>query len=177
MKYIQSILIICLLQVSIIHLANAQPPVKTSTLLELAYLNATAENKAVLTIFHASWCSWCKKLDASLNDKALKPYFDKNYIIVHITVLETDENKKLENPGGSALLAKYKGENEGLPFFVLSDHKKKLIGTSLMNGKNIGCPASEKEVKYFIGLLKKSSPLLPTEAALITKRFKQNEVK
>jgi thioredoxin-related protein len=37
-----------------------------------AYKKANAEHKNVFVIFHASWCGWCKKLDASMNDNSTK---------------------------------------------------------------------------------------------------------
>ena len=53
----------------VVNFANAQK-VKTSTeIMEAAYKKASEENKNILLIFHASWCSWCKKMDAAINDK------------------------------------------------------------------------------------------------------------
>ena len=45
-------------------------------------------NKPIFLIFHASWCIWCKRLDAALESNELKKIFDDHFIIVHLDVLE-----------------------------------------------------------------------------------------
>ncbi|MBK7374589.1 MAG: hypothetical protein IPJ02_03205 [Chitinophagaceae bacterium] len=52
-----------------------------------------------MLIFHASWCGWCHKMDTSLNDISVKRFFDDNFVITHITVLESKGKERLENPG------------------------------------------------------------------------------
>ena len=78
----------------------------TENILATAYKQAAKEHKNVFLIFHASWCGWCKKLDTSMNDVATKKYFYDNFVTVHLTVLESAENKNLENPGGNRLYEK-----------------------------------------------------------------------
>ena len=57
-----------------------------SEILDEAYEQAKLEDKSVLVIFHASWCSWCKKLDENLNNEKIKFLFEENYVITHLTV-------------------------------------------------------------------------------------------
>jgi thioredoxin-related protein len=159
----------------IISKSFAQTLPSAKSILSTAYNKAANENKNVFVIFHASWCGWCKKLDASINDSTTKKYFNDNFIIVHLTVQEIEKNKKLENSGAVEFLAKYKGEKAGLPFFLILDKQGKLIGDSFLNNENIGCPAKEKEVDYFISLLKKSSKINEEGLVIITKRFRKNE--
>ncbi len=163
-----------LLFIGISSVAQTAPPT-TESILSAAYKKATQEKKNVFIIFHASWCGWCKKLDASMNDSTTKKYFDDNFVTVHLTVQETGKNKSLENLGAAELLAKYKGKEAGLPFFLILDKQSKLIGDSFLNNENTGCPANEKEVDYFISLLKKSSKINDAGLALIAKRFRLNE--
>jgi thioredoxin-related protein len=165
-------IVVLLLSVILLH---AQSPETTDNILTQAYTKAKAENKNVFVIFHASWCGWCKRLDASLNDASTKKYFDENFVITHLVVQESKEKKNLENPGADAFLEKYKGTKEGLPFFVLLDNKGNLIGDSFFNGSNMGCPASEKEVAAFITLLTKATKIDATGLSAITKRFRENE--
>src|SRR5438105_153615 len=67
-------------------LATPQP---TSVLLDAAYKTAKAENKKVFVTFHASWCGWCKKMEAFMDMPEFKKIFEDNYVIVPVTVLES----------------------------------------------------------------------------------------
>ncbi|MDN5287267.1 MAG: hypothetical protein JWR38_3541 [Mucilaginibacter sp.] len=152
--------------------------------LKQAYAQATTENKKVLLIFHASWCGWCKKMEASLNDPSCKQMIDNNYVIATLDVLERPAKKDLENPGSTAALAKFHGEKSGLPFWIILDEKGKVLGDSQVRqkgatldtyGDNVGCPASESEVAYFVQLLKSTSKLTDGDLAVISKRFALNQ--
>ena len=153
----------------------AQSVPTTENILSAAYRQAAKENKNVFVIFHASWCGWCKKMDASMNDATTKKYFNDSYVTVHLTVQETPENKKLENLGAAEYLKSLKGETAGLPFFVILNNAGNVLGNSFANGGNIGCPASEEEVAAFITLLKNTSTINKEMSETITARFKQNK--
>jgi thiol-disulfide isomerase/thioredoxin len=153
--------------------------------LDKAYTQAKKENKNVILIFHASWCIWCKKMDASMQDAKCKKYFDDNYVTIHLTVAESPEKKNLENPGGDKVLIKYHGDKAGLPFWVILNKDGQLLGDSFVRkagvskneaGENIGCPASEPEVAAFINLLKASSSLSDEALKIIAARFKENKI-
>jgi thioredoxin-related protein len=154
----------------------AQKPASTETLLTKAFTKAIVENKNVFVIFKASWCGWCKKLDASLKDTLIKKYFDSSYVFVYITVQETKANKKLENEGADLILNGYGGKDVGLPYFVIFDNYGKDIGSSVIDNENIGCPSTAKEVEAFTKLLKKSSQINDAGIEKITTRFRQNEM-
>ena len=154
------------------------------TVLNNAYAQATKENKKVILIFHASWCGWCKKMDASLKDPVCKKMFDDNYVVAHLDVMEQKKDVALENPGAMDVMTKYGGEKSGLPFWLVLDTKGNVLANSLMpkDGAttatpedNIGCPASDKEVAYFDGVLKKTSNLKDEDIAVIHKRFLLNQ--
>ncbi len=145
---------------------------------------AAKEKKNVIVMFHASWCGWCKKLDASINDPSCRDYFQKNFVIIHLTVLESKDKKNLENPGARELYTKYAGENSGIPFFLIYDSKGTILADSKIRpdgegldkpGQNMGCPASDEEVATFIKTLKKFSVVTPAEEKAITERFRKNK--
>jgi thioredoxin-related protein len=173
MKKILSICLISLFAAS----AFAQSAPNSGTVMAAAYKQAAKENKNVIVIFHASWCGWCKKMDASMADPTTKKYFDDNYVTVHLDVQEKPEDKKLENPGADVFLAKYKGEKAGLPFFLIMDSKGTELGNSFVDGANMGCPASPAEADSFAGLLRKTSKIDDEGLKAIIIRFRQNEAK
>jgi len=164
--------------------SQSTPP-STEVVLKAAYAQASKEHKNVIVIFHASWCGWCKKMEASLNDPAIKKSFDDNYVITWLTVQEnTPEMKKTENPGGMEFMTKYHGEKAGLPFFLIMDAKGKLLADSYIRpagvsmdtpGDNTGCPSSAKEVAYWSDILKATSKIKEPQLALIRKRFGKND--
>jgi thiol-disulfide isomerase/thioredoxin len=161
---------------------HSQPP--ASEIMREAMQMAAKENKNVFIIFHASWCGWCHKMDNAINDKSCKDFFYKNYVIRHLVVDESKDKKDLENPGADELRTKYHGDDEGIPFWLifdkdgnlLADSQRRSAGASLdTKGENIACPASEKEVNYFIEVLKKTSQINEAEQTAVQKRFRQNE--
>ena len=156
--------------------ANAQKIPSAEAVLKEACARASKENKKVMVIFHASWCGWCRKMDTSLNDASVKDFFDKNYVITHLTILESQDKKNLENPGAQELYKKWSSENEGIPFWVIMDKDGKILADSQIEpGKNVGCPASAEEVEHFIKVLKKTSSINDEQVAAVEKRFRRNE--
>ena len=161
-----------------------QGPLPASEIMREAMQTAAKEKKNVFIIFHASWCGWCHKMDTAINDKTCKDFFYKNYVIRHLVVDESRDKKNLENPGANDLRSKYHGDNEGIPFWLIFDKDGHLLADSQIRpngastdtkGENVGCPATENEVAYFIGVLKKTSQITEGEQAAIQKRFRQNE--
>jgi thiol-disulfide isomerase/thioredoxin len=164
-------------------LAQTDMP-STETVMKNAYAQASKEHKDVLVIFHASWCGWCKKMEASINETALKKLFDDNYVIAYLDVLEQPAKKNLENPGSTEMLAKYKGDKGGIPFWFVADAKGKELADSQIRpegasldtyGNGVGCPAEENEVAYFLKVLKATSKLNDEQLAMIGKRFALNK--
>ncbi|TDQ73739.1 thioredoxin family protein [Sphingobacterium yanglingense] len=161
-------------------------PAPAEDVLNAAIKTAAKENKSVLAIFHASWCGWCHKMTASLNDPSIKPLFDKYYVIADFTVYETKGKENLENPGAADLLKKYNNADQGLPTWLVFDGKKNLIADSQIRpmgaplsskGENAGCPAAAAEVAHFIDCLKKSSSLNDSQLSEIAAVFRKNEIK
>ena len=175
--------IIILLVLLVSFAANAQKVPSVKEVLKEAYQQAAKENKNVFIIFHASWCGWCHKMDTSMNDPVCKNFFDENYVVRHLVVDESKDKKALENPGANELKTKYNGEGQGIPFWLifdkegnlLADSKARKEGEGADKGENSGCPATEKEVSFFIDVLKKTSNLSSDQLKIIRTRFRKNE--
>jgi len=165
--------------------AHAQQAVKpASEVLKEACQQAGKEKKNVIIIFHASWCHWCHEMDARMNQKELRPLFDKSYVVRHLVVQEADNKKHLENPGAEEMMKKFNGDRQGIPYWLVFDKKGKLLadsqerpeGASLSEkGNNIGCPGTPKEIVQFTKILKQTSTLNDTELALIGRLFANKE--
>src|SRR6266496_6096305 len=130
-------------------IANAGTP-SADQVLSPAKSKAVSEHKAIFLHFGASWCGWCKRLDAFLERADIKPVFEKYFVPVKLVVQENDKNKALEHAGADAWFKKVGGP-EGLPFSAFLDSK----GTMIVNSKrpsntapaggNIGYPAKPEE--------------------------------
>jgi thiol-disulfide isomerase/thioredoxin len=163
---------------------SAQAPETAARVLDDACRQAAKEKKNVMIVFHASWCGWCKKFEASVNDPSCKDYFDRSYVIKYLTVLESKDKKQLENPGANEMFEQNGGKGGGIPYFLVYDKNGKLLADSKMNvtapggevkRSNMGCPAADEEIAAFVDILKKTSKIKPSDIEAITKRFRQNK--
>lgn len=145
---------------------------KADIVLDKARTEAKTGKKNVLLVFHASWCKWCKMMEKNMNLPETKPIFDKRFVTAYVDVQERGEKKSLENPGGQELMNKYKGENAGLPFWLILSSKGEVLADSFNDkGENSGSPATPEEVSAFIAKLRKASKLNKEESETIQKVF------
>ena len=175
--------IILLLIVAPTNVFGQKPPA-AEMIMKQALAEAANTHKNVFIIFHASWCGWCHKMDNAMNDEKLKSFFDANYVVVHLTVDENKNKKELENPGAVELRKKYHGEEQGLPYWFILDAKGNFLADSRLKpdnadanvkAANVGCPASNDEVNYFVKVIKKTSSLNDKQLVLIQERFLKNK--
>ncbi|PWN68056.1 thioredoxin family protein [Chryseobacterium oncorhynchi] len=167
MKYSKIIVVVALL---LFQLGTAQE--KADVVLNKALTEAKAGKKNVLLMFHASWCKWCKMMEKNMNLPETKPLFDKKFVTAYVDVQERGEKKTLENPGGQELMNKYKGENAGLPFWLILNPKGEVLADSFnAKGENLGSPSTPEEVATFIAKLEKTSKLKKEELQVIENVF------
>jgi len=149
---------------------NAQK--NASTILEDAYAKAKLEKKKVFVKYSASWCSWCKRMEKQMKSDRCKEFFDDNYIVVTLVVMESKKNKHLETPEAIDFLEKHKGEKAGLPFWLVLDSDGNVLEDSFnAKGENLGCPATKEEVVEFIEILKNTSNLSEENRKIIAEVF------
>jgi thiol-disulfide isomerase/thioredoxin len=158
--------LLCLTLVLGAAFATADTPPPARTVVANAVEQAKKENKAVMVIFHASWCGWCKRLDAWMAKPDVKSFFDKEFVVVHLTVLENDPKQKVnENAGGVDMMEAWKGKDAGLPFTVMLDGEGKMVANSNTEkdgtAGNIGCPWKAEEQDWFFGMIQKARPTAP----------------
>jgi thioredoxin-related protein len=142
-------------------LAYADAPT-ADQILTPAKAKAATEQKAIFLQFGASWCGWCKRLDAFLHRPDIRPVFEKYFIPVKLVVQENEKNKALENPGADTLL-KQLGGPSGLPYSAFLNAKGTLIVNSKRNGENIGYPGQPEEIDWFIQMMKKAAPNMSSD--------------
>jgi hypothetical protein len=89
---------------------------------------------------------------------------EKYLVVTTLTVMESDQNKALENAGGELVLAGLKGEGQGIPYHAMLDANGRVLATSRRptpenaEGSNIGHPMAPEEVAWFMEMLKKGAP-------------------
>lgn len=170
---------VCLL--ATLSLSAQKPgPLPATEVIRAAVQTAAKTHKRVFVIFHASWCSWCHRMDSIMGSPVCRPLFNSRYIITHLDLLESPDKKMLENPGAEALLQTYHGGDQGIPYWLILDQDGKLLADSRIKPAgadtsghypNCGCPDRPEEIAYFIRVLKETSDLSGPELALIGRSF------
>jgi hypothetical protein len=146
-------------------LASAQVNLPANGRLDSAKIQTSGE-RAIFAIFHASWCSWCKRLDAFLGSPEIQPVIDKYFVQVYFTVQEHGDKKDLNTPGADEFLNQWGGNDSGLPFFAFLDSKGVMVVNSIepprdgRKAANIGFPDADHEVDWFLTMLSKAAPAM-----------------
>jgi thiol-disulfide isomerase/thioredoxin len=147
--------------------AYASNSVPAKSMIAGAVKEAKADHKGIIVIFHASWCGWCKQLDKTLDMPDFKAVLDKDYVVLHVTVMEDPAHKADENAGGLDLLKKWGGDGQGIPYFAVLDDKGNYLANSKVTeqGKlqNMGFPTEKIEIDHFIDMMKMANPKLSSD--------------
>ena len=162
--------------------APAVAPKDADVLIKDALGDAKKSGRVVFVRFTATWCGWCRLMEKTLDEPAVRERFDKQFVVVTLDVLEQGPKKPFENPNGEKWLNSLGGAGGGIPFFATLDAKgNKLVDSNLMptgQNKNLGCPATDAEIKLFGEYLDKSGKKLSADdKAFILGRFNANAPK
>ncbi len=177
-------LVLTILTIIISNSSYAQEEIATAeTIMNNAFSKAKVENKNVFILFHASWCGWCKKMDDTLKKESVNNMFEANYVMEYLVIMESKNNKHLENPGATQIFDENGGARSGIPYWLIFNSDGKLLADSKMlddemtligKGSNIGCPVTKKELKAFKYKLKETSDLTEEELDIIASEFRKN---
>lgn len=139
--------------------AQTEPPT-AKEVLSNALQSAKAQQKNVMIHFGASWCVWCKRLDAMLDSAEVGKLFHDSFVITHLTIQESKDKVALENPGAQEMVDGAGLQEAGVPVYIFFDGDGNRLATSMAmpNGGNIGHPVTPVEIKAFDGLLEKTAP-------------------
>ena len=156
--------------------AQSAPLSSAHDVMTQAEAKATAEHKAILLDFGASWCGNCHLFERFLADPAIHPIMDRHFVMVTlITGEHASDTRHANTPGGQQFEDSVGGKNAGWPFIVMLDAQGAPVVDSYRpdskaaTGKsNIGYPDSPAEVDWFMQMLQKAVPSLsPQETATI----------
>ncbi|MGE0001582.1 MAG: thioredoxin family protein [Fimbriimonadaceae bacterium] len=162
--------------------ADVVPPLPAAAIVNAACVKAKAEGKTVFVIFHASWCGWCKTMDKMLASETIQPVWDKSVVTIHLTVMENEANKGLENPGGDMWLEKLGGKGQGIPYTAFLDGDGKVLVTSDREDAagakqgNIGHPAKPEEIAWFEHMLKVGTKMSASDRGVVSKFLKAQDL-
>ena len=156
--------------------AVAQKPPDAHQVLAQAEVQASQQQKNILLIFGASWCKYCRQLDAFVEAPEIQPILAKHFVIARLNVYEElGRSPQLNNPKSEQLVREFgNADVGGLPFIVFLAPDGKLIVNSNRPGKgkdkggNIGYPVEPKEIDWFMVMIKRAAPALTaTDAATV----------
>jgi hypothetical protein len=96
-------------------------------------------------------------------------------VVQHVAVLESQEKKDLNNPGGEELMKRVGGDG-GLPYIAFLSPAGDVLANSTepekdgKKGGNIGHPFQPHEVDWFLAMVHKAAPsITPDEIAPLEK--------
>jgi len=122
---------------------------------------AAAENKRLLIAFFASWCVWCRPMDALLDEAEPAAIIRRRFRVLHLRTLEQRSLMRAQQlRGADEVYMQYATPLSGLPFLAIVDGAGATVATSTspVDGENIGFPTAEAELDWLERMLSLGAP-------------------
>jgi hypothetical protein len=154
--------------------AQAAPAAAEAALTE-ADAHATADNKRLLLIFHASWCVYCRLFDMMLQDKDAGPIMARHFDVLHMRAQERKPEMQAQQlAGADDIYHRYAPEGTGLPYMVVLGEGAKKVSDSMISGENFGFPVEPQELDAFDAMIKAGAPdITPVELRKLRRSCKE----
>jgi hypothetical protein len=124
-----------------------------------ASAGATASNRRLLLIFHASWCVYCRLFDMMLADKDAGPVIDRHFAVLHLRAQERKPEMQAQQlAGADDVYHRYAKEGAGLPYMVVLGDGAKKVADSMIGGDNFGFPVEPRELDAFDAMIEAGAP-------------------
>jgi hypothetical protein len=138
--------------------AQAAPATAEAALSE-ADAHATAGNKRLLLIFHASWCVYCRLFDMMLADRQAGPIMARHFGVLHMRAQERKPEMQAQQlAGADDVYHRYAPEGAGLPYMVVLGEGAAKIADSMIGGENFGFPVEPQELDAFDAMIRAGAP-------------------
>ncbi|MEP7209562.1 MAG: thioredoxin family protein [Alphaproteobacteria bacterium] len=126
---------------------------------------ASASNRRLLVIFHASWCVYCRLFDMMLKDKEAGPIIDRHFVVLHLRAQERKPEMQAQQlAGADDVYHRYAPDGTGLPYMVVLGDGAKKVSDSMISGENFGFPVEPQELDAFDAMMKAgASDITPAE--------------
>ncbi|MBI1360822.1 MAG: hypothetical protein GC155_11145 [Alphaproteobacteria bacterium] len=138
-------------------------PADAASALAEASAHASASDRRLLIVFHASWCVYCRLFDEMLADSKAAAIVDRHFVTLHMRALERKpEMQAQELPGAEEVLARYAPKGAGLPYMAVIGKGGAEVADSIMpGGDNFGFPVTDPELAAFEAMMKAGAPDMP----------------
>jgi len=130
--------------------AYCQDQPEKSDTLTLLLKNSSDHHKKLFLVFGWQGCGWCRVFDKYHQDSAVNAILGKYFCIAGIDIYKTKTGADLYKKYGKA----------GTPSWTIFDLKGNILVDSDDGNGNIGYPAEESELEYYVLCLKKAAPTI-----------------
>jgi hypothetical protein len=136
---------------------------ENSDTLNLLLNKAKTNNKNLFLVFGWQGCGWCRLLEKYHDDPQVKDILGKYFMISNIDIYKTKTGEDLYKRYGKV----------GTPSWTIFSIKGKVIIDSGIGDGNIGYPATENELNFYVQALKNAVPNIPqSECDILVSKLK-----